>query len=901
VTSSIQNAVALWRPRATGVRLVRALATLVTAIVLLLLGDLARAQALDDVRLISDGPDAVLQVRFNVRVQYQRHAPLAAADLIEIYFQLLGNDDALTRPIEETLSVAGKDPAPDARVTYPVQTGLPVKKIIVKLGRKVDFRVRAGSNNQMLEIILPGLAPRIAVAPSAPPAIVESDRYAITLQSLPLGDQASMRAIPARLQDYTVFGSEMVRDGVRYYELVLGYFNSQADAEKVLATVLADFPSAKVFDTVQRKEQNLQVAAKSPEPPVTDKTPLSQTAGPGATAPAEVAAGVAAATAAATAEAAATAAPTASAPTVPAAPPVPDTDLDKQGAGLMAKARAALIGGKNDEAINTLNQLLLLPPNKYSQDAQELIGLARERSGALDLARKEYELYLKLFPTGDGATRVRQRLATMAPPEIAATPAAKPPAEKRAPQYSAGGSVSGYYFGGKQNVQTVFAVPTTVNQQTISNNSQSSLILTADLNGRYRTDSTDTRIVVLDTYQHSFIGDVAPSLNRMDSAYVDYRDTRNGLTVKAGRQSGVTGGLVGRFDGAIVGYDIAPKLHLSAVAGVPVAADQFVDAKRQFEGLSLESQSFAEHWGGSGFIINQTTDSVVDRRAIGGDLRYFDPQKTLYALVDYDTAFATLNAVTLQGTYQLPDQTSVSLLLDDRKAPTLETSNGLLQTGCATIAQYLAQPSHLCPQFNLLNGVTPVPSSPPPYDDNHLRQIALTQAANSHQFALDISRPIGAKWQVSGDLRVSSVGALPTVTINGQTFQGTAATGNLLSAAVQATGSNLYSKRDINVFGLTYLHSSTLDGKQLSYSNLNTFMDNRLSIEPSLSLYWETDTSAQKLSRLSPGVRSSYKVTQRLSVDGTISLERSRTDGPTQNDTTSNIFYYAGFRYDLNH
>ncbi|SPE33625.1 hypothetical protein SBBP1_650015 [Burkholderiales bacterium] len=552
----------------------------------------------------------------------------------------------------------------------------------------------------------------------------------------------------------------------------------------------------------------------------------------------------------------------------------------------MAKSRAALIAGKNEEAINSLNQLLLLPPNKYSQDAQELVGLARERAGELDQARKEYELYLRLFPTGDGATRVRQRLATMAPPEPAPTTAAKPPPEKRAPQVTAGGSISQYYYGGDQKVQTVFNVPTTVNQQTISNSTQSSLVSTVDLNGRYRTDANDTRIVFRDSDQYSFIQSTAPSLNRLDAAYVDYRDLQHGLSMKLGRQSGVTGGLVGRFDGGIFSYDLAPKLRVNVVAGVPVSQDQYVNASQRFEGLNVEAQNLAEHWGGGAFVINQTADSVVDRRAVGGELRYFDQTKTLYSLVDYDIEFRTLNAATLQGTYQLPDQTSLSLLLDDRKAPTLETSNGLLQQGCSSYAQYFAGQ---CPQSHA------------PYTVDILRQDALATTANSHQIAFDIARPFGKSWQLSADLRVTSVGALPTVTINGQNFPGSSATGNVFGATLQATGSNLYSHRDINVFSATHLHSSTLDGTQLAYSNLNGLLENRLTLEPNLSLYREVDTTGQRLYRVAPGFRTSYKLGQRMSVEGTVSLERSRNEGPSQNDTTTNVFYYLGYRYDLNY
>ena len=73
--------------------------------------------------------------------------------------------------------------------------------------------------------------------------------------------------------------------------------------------------------------------------------------------------------------------------------------------------------------------------------AQELIGVARERAGDIEQARKEYELYLKLFPNGEGATRVRQRLASLAPPPEAQAAAAESPKDTGA-KYGVNGSLS---------------------------------------------------------------------------------------------------------------------------------------------------------------------------------------------------------------------------------------------------------------------------------------------------------------------------------------------------------------------------------------------------------------------------------------------------------------------------
>ena len=53
----------------------------------------------------------------------------------------------------------------------------------------------------------------------------------------------------------------------------------------------------------------------------------------------------------------------------------------------MDAARAAIAREQAVTAIETLNQLLNLPPNQQSQAAQELIGEAREKNGEYDKAR----------------------------------------------------------------------------------------------------------------------------------------------------------------------------------------------------------------------------------------------------------------------------------------------------------------------------------------------------------------------------------------------------------------------------------------------------------------------------------------------------------------------------------
>jgi len=840
----------------------------------------AHAAILDEPESLTEGSDAVVRIHFDVRVQYQRHAPTGSADLVQVFFQVIGRDLTVQPGVEERVTAPEHDRVPAVSISYPVQPGTQgqVRKIILTFARKVTFKVRGGPTDQSIDVVFPGLA---GVAPpvSGAAGAVEKDRYAITLQTVPLDKQSDLRPVPGRFQDYTVFTTRGWRGGTAVVELDLGYFDTKAEADKVRQSALRDFPEATVFDAIERKEQTLAKVAEAPPtpppaplpPPVTVPVPAVPTAPPEVVAPmTEVA---------------------------PPSPEAPDTDVDKQARALLEKARAALAGGRNEEAIGLLNQLLLLPPNKFSQDAQELIGVARERAGQTDLARKEYELYLKLFPNGEGATRVRQRLASLAPPPAQvsseATTGTTPPPSRRT---SLSGSFAQYYYGGQTQVNTTFLnTPVNANQQTLTTTSQSSLVSTVDLNGRYQDGSNDARFVLFDTSDKSFIGGTgAGSTNRLDSAFVDYRNTDIGLNAKVGRQAGVTGGLIGRFDGAIVGYDLSPQWRVNVTGGVPV--DTIVNTNQVFEGMYVEATNLWGHWGGDAFFMNQSSDGVTDRRAIGTDIRYFDSVRTLYTMVDYDINFMALNAVTMQGTWQLKDQTQFSLLFDDRKAPELLTSNALLNpllvnAGVTTLSQ-------------ALNGAPTAIPPLPPQSESQLRDLAKQETATSKQAQFSVTRPFFNKWQVSADVRLTNVGALPLLTVQSTpgtstTVGGTQGTGNVWTEDLQTSATNLYSLRDINSFTVSHLSGPQFTGTQFGYTNLTGLFQNRMTLEPGFQYYTENDSNGNHLTRLTPSLRATFKLLQHMSIESQVLYERSKTDGPTQNDTTGNVFYYIGYRYDF--
>lgn len=175
-----------------------------------------------------------------------------------------------------------------------------------------------------------------------------------------------MRRCPASLKNYRLYATQTRAKNKTLYQLKLGFFENEQDVYAARKQLKDTYPSTKVIRTgLNEQKDSVRTALSAPAvlPSVVAPAPKVS---PGVVAKVPV--------------------PT---PTLPAAVPeitpsattVPATSYDRDALALLDKSRAALARGNNNVAIATLDQLLRLPPNRYSQDAQELIGLARQRAG----------------------------------------------------------------------------------------------------------------------------------------------------------------------------------------------------------------------------------------------------------------------------------------------------------------------------------------------------------------------------------------------------------------------------------------------------------------------------------------------------------------------------------------
>jgi hypothetical protein len=546
--------------------------------------------------------------------------------------------------------------------------------------------------------------------------------------------------------------------------------------------------------------------------------------------------------------------------------------VTQQAAELMEKARAAITAGNNALALSHLDQILKLPPNKQSQEAQELVGVVHERNGETGAARQEYNLYLKLYPDGEGAERVRQRLANLASPEQ--TPRLVAPKKKEIDVTTAYGSLSQHYYYGNSKLDQT-SVPTvgpTITNPTLTSTDQSALLTSLDLTGRMRSGDWDNRVVIRDTYTANFLDD-AENVNRLYSAYAEVRNKPYDYGGRFGRQTGYSGGLPGRFDGVNLGYGFLPKWRINLVAGEPVEFNP-IESDKQFWGTSLDFGTFAD-WNGNLFYIQQTVDGINDRQATGLELRYFSPQRSLLLLTDYDISYNELNIAMVQASQTWNNKTTLNLLADHRRAPILQTSNAVIgETNTSIQGQLL-----------LLT-------------EDQLRQQALDKTPIADLLMVGLTHNFSPTWQLGGDIKLYKIGSTPA----SGSLPASPGTGNVLVYTIQGIGTGLLAKRDISVLSLSYLTSDSYDGISIGFNNRTLFQD-RWTLDASLRYYTQQDNAGADLQRITPMLRVGYRWRQSLTFEFEYGLEMTTIEsvsatGTTTDETTAQ-FVMVGYRWDF--
>ncbi len=564
-------------------------------------------------------------------------------------------------------------------------------------------------------------------------------------------------------------------------------------------------------------------------------------------------------------------------PTVmPAAKPAPAASLtaeqaaaaetNQQARALMVQGRDALAAKNNEAAVEAFNKLLLLPPSDFTQDAQEWVGVARERANQKERARVEYELYLRLYPEGESAARVAQRLAGLSG-NGADVGIVETVEKKQQARWMTFGAISSRYYYGRSKIestQTFNGAPETLST---SLTDQSMLITSVDATERYTSDEYDGRLVFRDVNTKNFLANKSGQ-NRVYAAYGEVKGRTNPYLVRLGRQSAYGGGVLGRFDGLAGAYGNAEDLRVNAVAGS--LADYSQGSKPKFYGASVDSGAF------SVYGINQTVEGITDRRAVGTEWRYYEGKQSAYALLDYDTYFKAVNAAQFMGTTGLNNAT-LNYMIDHRKAPSLSIRTALNGASTSSVNDLLQTMSA-----------------------SSLRDLALSRTAISNMGQVGVVVPWREKWQVGGDLRLSNTTGLPasgTTALEG-ILAATPSRGTEKSVTGQVIGSGIYSLGDVWSASATFSSSNAAIGNSFYLYNHKQFNSGWM-MDASLQLSSFKDQLGGKTTRKSPMLRGAYRFREQFYFDVDGGIEYNDYSGPQSNTKTTRYFYSAGLRWDF--
>jgi tetratricopeptide (TPR) repeat protein len=669
-------------------------------------------------------------VQFSCSVRYINNTPASHGTSTRITLRLGPDCGALLSNLPPEFPQIGG--AADLLTGARVESVVPGEVLLeISWSREMDFVMAPTANGSGLRLRLYTIERKRATG-----AVLDSqgaDAFSVNLDSSQ--DRFARDTVEAAAERFKTqaYVSEIDIDSEHWYRLRLGPFSRRADAEQALNAALAEYPRAWI--AVNDEQSDIAPVEHAGTPTLA---------------------------------------------TLPTDPALPDEERAK----VLADARSALDRHQYPEAVELLTRLVRQPEYAARADAQELLGLARERAGQLAQAKAEYQSYLQRYPQGAGADRVRRRLQALAAASIA--PRTFDSESVTPARWTVVGSTAlGYQF---DRAQTVTGGTTT------SSTAVNAGLVYGDLLVRERGQRFDFIGRVDAGYTHNAASTVGGSQDRTTAAYAELTDRNWGLTGRIGRQTLASQGIIGLFDGLSMGYQINSHWSVSAAGGYPAYTSYSnFSQKQQFETVSAEySPSLSLVF--DLYLFNETAESFTDRRSVGFQTRFSKPGYTAIVLVDYDIFFRALNSATLIGNFKIGDHWIFGVNLDHRHSPLLELNNAL-------IGQSATDLRTLMNELPTLNPTTT------------LKQLALDRTASSDTVVLSASRPLGERWQIMADVAALRLGA----TVASGNVPATPSTGVDKNGSLQLAGTSLLRSSDLHIFGLRYDDSPSAKSETVSW------------------------------------------------------------------------------------
>jgi hypothetical protein len=813
----------------------------------------AESSTLNNVLLSKQDGEVAADVRFSCSFRYDRHEPRDAALQVEIDLIPVGqcSDFKPGEPLLEMLKPAGGD-------------GVGLREVeFNSYGRRVYLAMRFDEPMQVSVSQPAGMrsihiklrqfdAQRVvkgAAALSAVPETTSSPqpsqhrasamnevRQHIPGETDPAGgafainlrtqkDSPIHDAAGANIAAKQLYTSVITVEGVEWHRLRLGFFTSESRAEAVLAELSADYPDAVI---VRVDAPELAVAAANAfvpqEVPLPAASFSAQTAGPGLN--------------------------------------------EARLAELMAEARDQMLAEDYASAIQLYTKVLREGETRFTPEALEYLGLARERNGQQAHAVAEYRRYLTQYPAEEGAARVQQRLdgllLSAVPRPKRADSTAMNSERREQSNWDVYGGIAQYYRRDVSDYDEQGASTT-----------QSAILSDVDMLTRRRGERFDfaTRMTFGNYYDLLSEEQGVGNDTRFYYLYADMADKDLGLSTRLGRQSMRTGGVLGRFDGAHVAWQFSPDWRVNLMGGEPVySTSDRVESDRSFYGMSIDAFDVIDALDMSFYYNTQQVDGIDDREAIGGELRYFDERRSLVSLVDYDIGYNVLNSIVALGNWTFDNRLTLNATFDFRRSPYLRTESALIGQNVSTMDELLQI-----------------------FTEDEVRGLAEDRSGELTTLTLGFSRPVYERFQINADITMSD-------------YSGTEASENVpayeslgadYAYNLSLVGSSLMKEGDVSIFTLRYLDGSNVSMTSASVDTRYPVTD-RFRINPRLLLSYREYNGMDSSEWFAiPALRLFYQFRRRTRFEFELGGRWSDRETSTGSIGSSSWFLYTGYRTDF--
>jgi hypothetical protein len=785
---------------------------------------------------------------FKCDVQYIGHDPDGEGDQLRIQLESTGVCVGVSPEIARSREQYRPAAADDAKIVSIEYDGESFRDPLLRFNfsEEVRFELRPALGNNSITV---RIYPKTVAASLSPSSSSTGARrvqrtdparrpFVINLESSQRRPTSADLPVLSLTSGQTLFVTEAQIDGATWYRTRLGHFSTAEEAQASLANIKGRFPAAWIDRAASnpRAVEDLLPLPPGPGDIELEPAPDVQPVRPGSDA---VASG--------------------------AAPG------NNKTASLMVDARRAMTGGEISRAVQIYTKVLQMPASDHHPEAQEFLALARERNGQIAHAKAEYQRYLSVYPEGDGTARVQQRLAALVSSSTGRQPGTMPTGDA-----ASGRQANRPGKADNWKIRTFFSqyYRRDVNQFNDEDEivSQSSLYSDLNLDARYRGERFDFSTRLTAGYRYNLLDDGTESDNdvRFSYGYADLVDTRLGLRGRLGRQTKNTGGVLGRFDGLNLSYSITDRLRLETVAGRPVysTADS-VDDARTFYGVSTNFGPIGDNLDAGMFFLQQDIEGMVDRQSVGAELRYFGETKSLWGIVNFDTAFSELASVFLQGSWRLPSQLTLTGLVDSRRSPFLSSGNAMI--------------GRESQDFNDLLAI---------FTEDDIRQLALDRSPNTTTLTLGLSRPLSPKLQFNISASQTGVDATPE---SGRVLATEDTTYSYYSTDLVA--SSLFREGDVGILGLRYSDSNATQVISLNLDTRFPFgrafrISPRLRIDHRLV---KADDSTQWI--YTPGLRMQYRWGRKLRLEFEAGKQYSIRELELRNEDRESYFVNLGYQF----